>query len=224
MDYLYYDFRNALVILRSRASFGELEDALHAIEAEDVIDAYARMSEERALRRSRPPAGGQGSLNRVIDERLSIAGWEAQPHLFRDRSLEKWKMDFRKEGIGVEVSFNHAEAIPWQFTRLNIAGESDRVLDENRIDVGVVVCAAPSLKAWARMDSSVGTFEQFKAWLREMRPILPVPLLLVGLEARGWPAGAFRGTDTGSRTRVDDSPAATSETSHLFDDDGDVAE
>ncbi len=118
MDYLYYDFRNALVILRSRASFGELEDALHAIEAEDVIDAYARMSEERARRRSRPPAGGQGSLNRVIDELLSQAGWEAQPHLFRDPSLEKWKMDFRKEGIGVEVSFNHAEAIPWQFTTL----------------------------------------------------------------------------------------------------------
>ncbi len=73
------------------------------------------------------------------------------------------------------------------------------------------------------MDSSVGTFEQFKAWLREMRPILPVPLLLVGLEARGWPVGAFRGTDTGSRTRVD-LPAAISETGHLFDDDSNVTE
>jgi hypothetical protein len=224
VDYLVYDFRNALVILRSKASFTELEAALHSIEAQDVIDAHQRLADERAQRRSRAPAGGQSALNNVINHKLATVGWESQPALFRDRALEKWKMDFRKEGIGVEVSFNHAEAIPWQFTRLNIAGESERVIDANRIEVGVVVCAAPSLKAWARMDSAVGTFYQFKAWLREMRPILPVPLLLLGLESNGWPDGGFRGTGIGNRTRVDSDSDATTSTRHLLDDEFDVTQ
>jgi hypothetical protein len=224
MDYLVYDFRNALVILRSKASFGELEAALHSIEAKDVLEAHQQLSDERARRSSRAPAGGQSALNDVINQKLTDAGWESQPALFRDKTLEKWKMDFRKEAIGVEVSFNHAEAIPWQFTRLNIAGESERVIDENRIEVGVVVCAAPSLKEWARMDSAVGTFDQFKAWLREMRPILPVPLLLLGLETRGWPDGSFRGTDTGNRTRTAPDSDAAVGARHLFDDEVDVAQ
>jgi hypothetical protein len=109
-------------------------------------------------------------------------------------------MDFLRAKVGVEVSFNHAEAIPWQFTRLNIAGESERVIEESRIDVGVVITAADSLKAWSRMDSAVGTFDAFRAWLREMRPILPIPILLIGLKASGWPpADAFGGTRVGTR-------------------------
>ena len=224
MDYLIHDFRNALVILRSKGSFAEFEAALHSIQAKDVIDAHERIADERAQRNSRAPAGGQSALNNVINQKLTAVGWEPQPPLFRDRALEKWKMDFRKEGIGVEVSFNHAEAIPWQFTRLNIAGESDRVIEANRIEVGVVACAAQSMKTWARMDSAVGTFDQFKAWLREMKPILPVPLLLIGLEARGWPSANFRGTGIGTRTRVR-SPSSTSASSgHLFDDNADIEE
>jgi hypothetical protein len=203
MQYLVQDFRNALVILRSRPAFADLEAELHAISDADILAEYEAKASARADRGSRPPAGGQSAMNAVIDRALVARGWEPQPHLFADPSLEKWKMDFRKERIGIEVSFNHAEAIPWQFTRLNIAGESDRVLDGSRIDVGIVVCAAPSLKAWARMDSAVGTFGQFQAWLREMRPILPVPLLLIGLEAEDWEdASAFRGTDVGNRTRA----------------------
>jgi hypothetical protein len=201
MQFLLHDFRNALVILKARPAFAELESVLHAVQPADILSKYDQLAAVRSAKSRRPPAGGQSALNAVLDERLTGLGWEPQPHLFTEPELENWKMDFRKDGIGVEVSFNHAEAIPWQFTRLNIAGESTRVRPDNRIDVGVVICAAPDLKSWARMDSSVGTFQQFQAWLREMRPILPVPLLLIGLEAADWSsATSFRGTDSGNRT------------------------
>jgi hypothetical protein len=110
-------------------------------------------------------------------------------------------MDFIKARIGVEVSFNHSEAVPWTFTRLNIAGESEKVLEEHRIDVGVAFFATDSLKKWARMDGTVGTFELAKAWLGMMRPIMPIPILVVGLSADDWtPSDAFRGTKKSGST------------------------
>ena len=114
-------------------------------------------------------------------------------------------MDFIKGGIGVEVSFNHAEAVPWTFTRLNIAGESSVVIDDHRIDVGVAFFATEQLKQWARMDGAVGTYELACTWLEMMRPIMPVPILVVGLDATDWaPTDAFRGTR--SRTGQADPP------------------
>ena len=50
-------------------------------------------------------------------------------------------------------------------------------------------------RRWARMDSAVGTFELAKAWLEMMKPIMPIPVLVVGLSADGWQeTDAFRGT------------------------------
>ena len=92
-------------------------------------------------------------------------------------------MDFLKDRIGVEVSFNHAEATAWTFTRLNIAGEVDDVDPSSQIDVGVAIFACATLKTWARMDNSVITYEAAHSWLQFMKPVMPIPILIVGLEA-----------------------------------------
>ena len=108
-------------------------------------------------------------------------------------------MDFIKHSVGVEVSFNHAEAVPWTFTRLNIAGESTSVMAQSQIDVGVAFFATAALKKWARMDSAVGTFESAWVWLQLMKPLMPIPILVVGLlpsdDGKEWPTSkSFRGT------------------------------
>lgn len=199
MDHIIHDFRHAEALLTNQPAWLDLRRAIES------IDRAAVIAEQESLAAAglSVPKGGQTVVNRLFERLLRREdGWVPQPRLFRDRDLEEWKMDFLRERVGVEVSFNHAEAIPWQFTRLNIAGESERVIAESRIDVGVVISATSSLKQWARMDSAVGTFEKFQAWLREMRPILPIPILLVGLVAEGWqPTDAFAGTSQGNRTQ-----------------------
>ena len=194
-----FNFRHAAEILELRAGWRELHDAARAIERQDIIDTQLRFEAEG----KRVPAGGQSALNRLFRERLDSGRWKPEPRLFTsgENDLRRWKMDFLNARIGVEVSFNHAEAIPWTFTRLNLAGESDRVLPENKIDVGVAFFARESLKRWSRMDSAVGTYEVACAWLSMMRPIMPIPVLVVGLDAEGWaPTDEFRGTGTGNRS------------------------
>ena len=106
------------------------------------------------------------------------------------------RLDFIKSKIGVEVSFNHAEAIAWTFVRLNLAGESTLIKTESIVDVGVAIFATKEFKRWGRMDSAVGTFEQAKSWLEMMKPVLPIPILLLGLDP-GWPdVQVFRGTSS----------------------------
>lgn len=198
MDYVIHDFRHASKLLQDHPAWLALDEAIRLIDREGIIAVQRRLGTSGA----RVPKGGQIALNLMLADLLREEdGWTHQPRLFRSQELELWKMDFLRERVGVEVSFNHAEAIPWQFTRLNIAGESERVIPESRIDVGVVITASRSLKAWARMDSAVGTFDRFESWLREMKPILPIPIQLVGLEAEGWEVtDVFAGTAQGTRT------------------------
>lgn len=200
MDYLVEDFRHAQRLLDGTAPWKSLEFAISSITREQILTQQRRLASI-----GRAPKGGQSAINDLFETHLTRAkGWIPQPRLFRDPALDKWTMDFLNERVGVEVSFNHAEAIAWQFTRLNIAGESERVLVESRVDVGVVITADQSLKAWSKMDSAVGTFDAFRAWLREMKPILPIPILLVGLKADpSWPeTNLFAGTAKGTRGGV----------------------
>lgn len=193
-----HDFRLAQEILESRDSWSELIQVVRSIGRDDIVRAHHSFG---AAGR-RVPAGGQTAINHLFRGYLEPLGWIREPRLFpADRNeLRNWKMDFLKARIGVEVSFNHAEAVPWTFTRLNIAGESEKVIPEHRIDVGVAFFATESLKAWAKMDSAVGTFELATSWLEMMRPIMPVPVLVVGLAIGDWtPTDAFRGTGRGSR-------------------------
>lgn len=202
MERYLYDFRNAQAVLSTRGScWAELSATVAGIDC----DAIAGKQEELAAIGARPK-GGQRALNALFKERLLHLGWEAEPRLFSSLEVELrgWKMDFYRNGVGVEVAFNHAEAIPWIFTRLNLAGESNRVMSEHRVDVGVAMFATESLKTWARMDGAVGTYETARVWLEEMRPILPIPIMVIGLDPGDWeqlPSEVFPGTATKAGTK-----------------------
>jgi hypothetical protein len=101
---------------------------------------------------------------------------------------------------------------------LNIAGESSAVMEAHRIDVGVAFFATEALKRWGKMDSAVGTFEVACAWLEMMRPIMPIPVLVVGLDAEGWHSSTvFRGT-RGARSASGDSDPTASDDQPVNED------
>jgi hypothetical protein len=208
MHFIKHSFRLAEALLEHRPAWDELQTAITSTTQADILQAHERLCGARAAKNRKFPAGAQSALNDVFEEKLIPLGWTPQQKLFSDGHLEDWSMDFIKDRIGVEVTFNHSEAIAWTFSRLNIAGESERVDECAKVEVGVAITATENLKRWGKMDSTVSTFEKATAWLREMKPILPIPILLIGLNAAEsenhlWMATeAFRGTEKGRRTQL----------------------
>ena len=211
MQFDKFSFRLAEEILSQRPSWSELEQVIKDIEPEDIVKFHESIVSEKTARYkvgpAKGPAGAQSALNRLFKDRLVTRRWKAEPILFpeSEEGLGEWKMDFLKDRIGVEITFNHAEAIAWTFTRVTLAGESTEVIDGSRIDTGVIVYASQSLKRWGKMDSAVGTFERARLWLQKMRPVMPIPILLIGLKAESnngvrWAeTRTFRGTAAGGR-------------------------
>lgn len=196
MESLEYPFRLADEILANRPAASELRKVVREITRSDVLSAQARLASQR----KRAPAGAQTAVNQVFKDKLLLLGWEPEPKLFRNvrgADLAGWAMDFTKSNVGVEVSFNHAEAIAWTFVRLNLAGESTDVQPGSRIDVGVAIYPTRRFKTWGRMDSAVGVYERATQWLERMKPVLPIPVLVIGLDPNWEETDTFRGTAAG---------------------------
>ena len=209
-----------MAILDRRPEWAELRDVIdrhHPRRYHLGTGTDCRWQKECSCRRT---ASSQPNLRRTF---LPSPQWIHQSRLFEGtdpltkNDLAKWTMDFVKRGdaaldspesdfgLGVEVTFNHAEATAWTLVRLDLASEAGaNIREQARIDVGVAIYASRSFKRWGRMDSAVGTFEQASLWLGQMKPVLPIPLVLVGLNPQDsgstaiWDdPGVFRGTRKG---------------------------
>ena len=217
MDFSTHNFRNASAILSQRPEWEELRGVVQGITRDDIIATQERLMKSRG----QSPAGAQTAVNLLFEERLPTPAWAHQCRLFEggdpstEQALARWTMDFVKRGeapedslepdfgLGIEVAFNHAEAIAWTLIRLDLASEVG-VREQARIDVGVAIYASRSFKAWGKMDGAVGTFEQACIWLNLMRPVMPIPIVLIGLnprdsaDAEDWEnPTVFRGTRQG---------------------------
>lgn len=183
-------FRRGLPILRAAGAYEEIEQALASITTEEV---EARRDELQAT--SKQKVGIQRGLNEIIKRKLADErDWAAEVAVFpADPGSRKgvWTMDFVKSfehdiRVGLEVTFNHAEAIPWTILRPTLAHEADQVLSDARIHVGVIVIGTDHLKGnrteGLRMDSAVGTFERLMTVLPKMRSVVPTPFVVFALD------------------------------------------
>lgn len=193
-------YRNGLRVLHTSEALDEISDALASITLDEVEarrSARQTSADAAAAITGKTPrkAGIQDGLNNLIKERLLERGWSAATKVFEmEEETRKgvWVMDFSKRyvddgaTVGLEVTFNHGEALAWTPMRLTLAHEAEGVLEGARIDVGVIVIGTDGLKGSAktglRMDSAVGTFERLLTLLPKMRAVLPAPLVIFGLE------------------------------------------
>lgn len=139
------------------------------------------------------------AINRLIKKGLVDRGWTPEARIFQDPEYARgrWRLDFAKDAVSIEVAFNHGEAIAWNLLKPVLASQLNHVKKDITTEVGVIICATDALKSAGLFDSAVGTFEKFKTYLKPLQSILPTPILLIGLEPPE--SFAISGTRVGNR-------------------------
>lgn len=86
--------------------YQEVKDAISGISDQDIrtrheVKFFSKMSLSYAI-------------NDLLRERFVAKGWMKEAPIFQQEGFEKekkWRLDFAKESIAIEVAFNHGEAI-----------------------------------------------------------------------------------------------------------------
>ena len=181
MDYKLHSFRHAEIILNNEPTFStvwnELLSTIKSISDEEII-----IHHENNPRKAKSISE---SINNILKIKLVKLGWNEESYIFQDDeySGNRWRLDFAKESISVEVAFNHGEAIAWNLIKPVLASELNHVQKEIDTEIGVIICATKKLKDKGGFDGAVGEYEKFLTYLDPLRDVLSVPIVIIGLES-----------------------------------------
>ena len=180
MEFVAHSFRHAEAILSQpefRPLMEELSAAIHSISDDDIIASF-HSTPHTAKSISR-------DINNLLKNRLEGSGWASESPIFQNDEYDdkRWRLDFAKERISVEVAFNHGEAIAWNLIKPVLASELNHVQKAIQTEIGVIICATADLKSAGGFDNAVGEYEKFLRYLIPLQDLLTVPLLIIGLKA-----------------------------------------
>ncbi len=157
--------------------FEEVKEVILGISEEDIKQRHqGKYSRKMSL---------SYAINDLLKERFSQRGWMKEAPIFQDKNFtdNKWRLDFSKGTISIEVGFNHGEAIAWNLIKPVLASELNHVQKAIQTEVGILICATKNLKMSGAFDGAVGEFEKICRYLVPLDRILTVPMLIIGLEA-----------------------------------------
>jgi len=181
LEYKLHSFRHAQIILENENTYnkvwGELLKTIKSITDDEIINYY-----ENNKRKAKSISE---AINNILKDKLVKLGWNEESYIFQDDeySGNRWRLDFAKESVSVEVAFNHGEAIAWNLIKPVLASELNHVQKEIDTEIGVIICATKDLKEKGGFDGAVGEYEKFLTYLNPLRDVLSVPIAIIGLEA-----------------------------------------
>lgn len=184
MRYRVYGYRHADFLFPNLEEYSslwaEIVDALEAITEEMIIAEF-----EGGKRQAKSISE---AINKLIKHELVSRGWTPESNIFADPEYERvhkgtWRIDFAKDNLSVEVAFNHRSDISWNLIKPTLASELNHVEKAIQTTGGVIITATEAMKAAGGFDNAIGTYEDYVQYLRPMRNLLTVPLMIVGLEA-----------------------------------------
>jgi len=181
MKYKLHSFRHAEVILANENEYKEVWEELLAVIL-SITDDEIKEYFENATRRAKSLSE---AINNILKIKLISLGWNEESLIFQDDeySGNRWRLDFAKHNISLEVAFNHGEAIAWNLIKPVIASELNHVNKEIDTEIGIIICATKDLKTKGGFDGAVGEYEKFLTYLNPLRDLLSVPMVIIGLEA-----------------------------------------
>ncbi len=184
LTYHYHRYSNLVAQEEEfKEDYQELVNVLENISDRELINGFLARQQERATIKSLSEP-----INFLIKDKLVNLGWNAESGLFKEEPYDRtnssrWRLDFAKNSISIEVAFNHAEAIAHNIIKPVLASELNHVQKEIQTKLGIIVTATDSMKIKGNFDGAVGTFEQFIEYFKPYSAIVPTPLVLIGIEA-----------------------------------------
>ena len=214
MDYTPHSFRHGLDhVSAADTAWAEILKVVTSITRSDIMrQQIMNLEKWQAGAKSgknfyKPPVGAQDVLNNIINSKFKdIGGWDSQVYVLRQgtEKLSKtekvpyWSMDFRKDKIGLEISFNNAGVLAQNLLRLSVMSESKFLEESQMIKLGVLLVSEVSLKNWGSMDSTVVTFDQVLNVLPHVNFSIPTPIIILGVnnsaDGETWPKTELFGT------------------------------
>lgn len=174
-------YRHGKLILEHHKKFNpiwkEVQGIISSITENEIIKAHNSYST--------PPKGLAKALNKVLKEKFANKKWEKEARIFNNLKYKNkaWRVDFAKDSISIEVTFNHGEAIAWNLLKPTIASELNHVKKQIKTEIGIIICATSELKSIGGFDNATGEFEKINLYLDPLRNQLTTPLVIIGLEA-----------------------------------------
>ena len=159
------------------SEWNEILQSLESISDEEIKQKHASKCNKRK--------SISKAINLLIHEKLKSLGWKPESSIFNDPDYTqaRWRLDFAKKNISLEVAFNHGEAIAWNLLKPVLASELNHVQKEAQTSLGVVIMATEDMKSAGGFDNAVGTYEKAIRYLKPLQNQLSCPMVLIGLKA-----------------------------------------
>ena len=180
MEYELHSHRFGVAIAAEKEYSSEWSEILKSLQSISDIEIKEKHASKCSTRKSISKA-----INLLIHERLESLGWKPESSIFNDPNYTqaRWRLDFAKKNISLEVAFNHGEAIAWNLLKPVLASELNHVQKEAQTSLGVVIMATEDMKSAGGFDSAVGTYEKAIRYLKPLQNQLSCPMVLIGLKA-----------------------------------------
>lgn len=186
MEFLTHDHRHAQNLFDTDTQYislyQEVVEVLTGISDDALIWHYELSERENKKSLSE-------TINHLIKEGLVARGWRPESAIFSDPAYaaapdnKRWRLDFAKDQISIEVAFNHGEAIAWNLIKPVLASELNHVAKDIQTSAGILICATDEMKKAGNFDGAVGSYEKFLRYLLPLQNMLPTPMLIMGLKA-----------------------------------------
>lgn len=184
MDYVAHSHRHGLTLFNAEEPYAslwtEITQVIESISDDDLATAFGdNVRASKSL---------SAVINRLLHERFTASGWTSESPIFADEEYlrgekGRFRLDFAKSVVSVEVAFNHGEAAAWNLLKPVLASELNHVGKAIQTHAGVIITATEEMKLAGGFDSAVGTYEKYVNYLRPLNNVLTVPLAVIGLKA-----------------------------------------
>ena len=163
----------------------ELKDIIKSISDKEIIERFMSRGNRRGKSISQ-------AINNIIKDKLIQSNWKSETNIFNPEDPNhpdpnpkstRFRLDFAKHDLAVEVAFNHGEAISWNLLKPVLSSEMNYIQKEVHTKIGIMITATSEMKIAGGFDKAIGTYEKYIRYLITMNTQLVSPLVIMGLNA-----------------------------------------